>query len=144
MSKPGPKSKTIGCSRCITHPYARNLCKPCYERSRRRELTPEERLFLDERRALTGKGLTYLHIALYIRAGVNAVRDLNAAIGHSYTSGFMGQYLKEMRACGLVTWEPGQSRTLTLTEKGRSILANYCLWPGGGVGKIERVESNKL
>lgn len=79
----------------------------------------------------------HLKIALHIRAGVNAYRELNIAIGNGPTTGWIQQYLKELRAEGLVIWSPYQSRTLQLTERGRAYLANYCLLPGGGVGKIE-------
>jgi transposase len=30
--------KPIGCARCITHPWAKGLCRNCYERARRRAL----------------------------------------------------------------------------------------------------------
>lgn len=43
---PGP-FKPIGCSRCETDHYARGMCRLCYARSRRRELTPKEKAFVE-------------------------------------------------------------------------------------------------
>lgn len=84
-----------------------------------------------------------LKIALHIRAGINAYRELNRALGNGPTTGWMHQYLKELRTKGLVTWDPAQKRTLQLTERGRTYLANYILLPGGSVGKWEPVKEVK-
>lgn len=85
----------------------------------------------------------HLQIALHIRAGVNAFRELNKAIGNAPTTGWTQQYLKELRAEGIVIWAPHQKRTLQLTERGWRALVNYCLLPGGGVGVIECKEQEK-
>lgn len=81
-----------------------------------------------------------LKIVLLIRAGVTSFRGLNTALGNSPGStGWISQYLRELREAGLVTWAPGQARTLQLTEAGRRALRGYCLMPGGGIGTVERV-----
>lgn len=84
---------------------------------------------------------THLKIALHIRSGLNACRELQQAIGNG--SMLTQEYLNDLKQAGLVTWEPYQSRTLQLTEQGRTYLANYVLLPGGGIGKWEPIEPAK-
>lgn len=81
----------------------------------------------------------HLKIALHIRAGVNASRELQRAIGNG--SMLTQEYLKDLRQANLVTWDPTQKRTLQLTERGRAYLANYILLPCGTVGEIEVKET---
>jgi DNA-binding MarR family transcriptional regulator len=87
---------------------------------------------------------TQLAILLNIRRSITSFRDLNAAIGNKASAtGWMSQYLGELRTAGLVIWQPGQARTIQLTEKGRRAIAEYVLMPDGGVGHWEPVKTAK-
>lgn len=76
-----------------------------------------------------------LETALHIRAGYNSIRSLAKRAGKDRSTIYYR--LERLRAQGLITWQPGLDRTLRLTDQGAALLAEYCLIPGGGVGKVE-------
>lgn len=78
-----------------------------------------------------------IEIALHIRAGACSIQRLMDSSGKGQSTIY--SHLKRLRGKGLITWNPNKSRTLRLTDQGQAALADYCLIPGGGIGKVERV-----
>lgn len=140
------KREIAACEGCQERPHARGMCNRHYMRLWMRERkhketapTPTwqeaERVWRQEKkRKLESKRLI---IALHIRAGINSMAELNIALGKRPDNSVIWYHLDELRKQGIITWQG--SRTITLTERGRAALANYCLLPGGGVGEIEKI-----
>jgi hypothetical protein len=82
---------------------------------------------------------TRLSILLRVWAGITHRRSLNRALGKCPTNGTLKWNLDQLRAAGLVTWQPAQARTLQLTPAGVELLTGlgYVRMGEGHVGRWE-------
>lgn len=58
-----------------------------------------------------------------VGAAAPTMRELAELLYDRGSHGSMGHQLRMLRRCGLVTWEPGLSRTMRLTDAGREFVA---------------------